>query len=282
MWALFSFAAKVILANTFLDNKWESVSHIYSTYNDTPGLDHYYAYGPWYDENIRCIREQAILKGRQVNMLEIGVQSGGSTRVWKRYFRGLTDYVGLDINPKCRMFQSPEEGIRILTGSQTNTTLLSEICDEYGPFDLVVDDGGHHNEMIKTSLKSLWSCMRDRGVYVIEDLHTINMPLFWKKEDVSIFQEIAEWMRIRSPNIDDTKQIELKNHSSSHLAKIAFYDSIMFLHYRNKLPVLSQRRFHKGSLWVRPGENLTHGRGPEEELLLSDWCEDCCIGCYDN
>ena len=56
-------------------------------------------------------------------MLEIGVQSGGSTRVWKRYVRGALDYVALDIDPRCRMFQSLGEGIRILTGSQTDKTL---------------------------------------------------------------------------------------------------------------------------------------------------------------
>jgi len=124
-------------------------------------------------------------------MLEIGVQSGGSTRVWKRYFRNLTDYVGLDIEPRCRMFQSLEEGIRIVTGSQMDTALLERLCKEYGPFDFVVDDGGHFNKMILTSLKSLWNCMKDSGVYAIEDLHTMNMPGFINGGETSVFQEIA-------------------------------------------------------------------------------------------
>jgi len=210
-------------------------------------------------------------------MLEIGVQSGGSTRVWKRYFRGLTQYLGLDIEPRCRMFQSLEEGIRIITGSQLDTALLSKICKEYGPFDLVVDDGGHTNKMIHTSLKSLWNCMKDNGVYVIEDLHTMNMGGYINpKTETSVFQEIAGWMRIRSPNIEDRAQIELINHPSNHLKKLSFRDSILFLHYGKDVQALFKNRVQKGSHWIRGPL-----KEPAQELSLSDWCTNCCIGCYD-
>jgi len=211
-------------------------------------------------------------------MLEIGVQSGGSTRVWKRYFRGLTQYLGLDIDPRCRKFQSLKEGIRIITGSQLDTALLSKICNEYGPFDLVVDDGGHTNKMIHTSLKSLWNCMKDNGVYVIEDLHTMNMRGYINREtETSVFQEISEWMRVRSPSIRNKNKTELKNHLSKHLKTMAFYDSIMFLHYANQVPSLLTNRVTKGSHWVR-GQR----QEPEKEVSIRDWCHKCCIGCYDD
>jgi len=256
--------------------RYESIAEIYATYNQTPGLDHWGPYGPAYDENIQHLREIALREKRRVNMLEIGVQSGGSTRVWKRYFRGLTQYLGLDIEPRCRMFQSLEEGIRIITGSQLDTALLSKICTDYGPFDLVVDDGGHTNAMIQTSLKSLWNCMKDNGVYVIEDLHTMNMGGYIGKTETSVFQEIAEWMRIRSPNIVDQARKELINHPSNHLKKLSFRDSILFLHYGKDVPALFQNRVHKGSHWIS-GPLME----PTEELSLSDWCPNCCIGCYD-
>jgi len=264
--------------NITLPDKYESISSIYCSYNQTPGLDHWGVYGPAYDENIYHLREMALIEGRKVNMLEIGVQSGGSTRVWKKYFRGLTQYLGLDIDPRCRMFQSLEEGVRIITGSQLDTQLLSKICTQYGPFDLIVDDGGHTNKMIQTSLKSLWNCMKDRGVYVIEDLHTMNMAGYIdRRNEISVFEEIAEWMRIRSPNTHDQSQIELKNHPSWHVKKLSYYDSIMFLHYGQQVPALFQTRIRKGSLW-----NRFPIKEPKEELSLSDWCDDCCIGCFDD
>jgi len=255
---------------------WETISDIYSTYDEAPGLDHWAAYGPAYDQNIQHLREMALLEGRKVKMLEIGVSSGGSTRVWKRYFRGLTHYVGLDIEPRCRMFQSLEEGIRIITGSQLDTALLSKICKLYGPFDLVVDDGGHTNKMIQTSLKILWNCMKDGSVYVIEDLHSMNQGSPWySKSEISVFQEISEWMRIRSPSIHDPTQIEMKNHPSRHLKQLAFSDSILFLHYGKNVSVLIDDRIKKGTYWKHGHQDL------KKELSLSDWCDNCCIGCYE-
>jgi len=209
-------------------------------------------------------------------MLEIGVQSGGSTRVWKRYFRSTLEYIGLDIEPRCRKFQSLKEGIRIITGSQLNTSLLSEICNKYGPFDFIVDDGGHSTEMILASLGTLWTCLKNDGVYVIEDLHTMNMGgSFLLKDGKSVIQEIAEWMRIRSPDIGNPDNKEFRNHPSRHLKKLMFYDSIIFLHYGNEVPPLG--RFRKGKDWVEGAL-----KEPEVELSLSDWCDGCCIGCYDD
>ena len=141
-------------------------------------------------------------------MLEIGVQSGGSTRVWKKYFGPLLKYVGLDINPNCKKYEKVDEGIQIVTGSQTDLDLLKTICEKHGPFDFVVDDGGHGTNHIMASLSVMWGCLvsfgsdvhmscfavylihpcivpkqslplflqNDGAVYAIEDLHTHNMP----------------------------------------------------------------------------------------------------------
>ena len=106
-------------------------------------------------------------------MLEIGVQSGGSTRVWSQYFGENLNYTGLDINPNCAQFEMPEKGIHILTGSQMDEQLLLRVCRDYGPFDIVIDDGGHTSEMIMRSFNVLFGCMHDEGVYAIEDLHTM-------------------------------------------------------------------------------------------------------------
>jgi len=276
MCLLFLVIVKVILALN-LDSKWESILDIYSTYNEEPGFDHYLVYALPYDENIRHLRLKALQEGRKVKMLEIGVQSGGSTRVWKRYFRNLTDYIGLDIDPRCKMFQSPNEGIMIVEGSQLDTKLLFDLCKQYGPFDLVIDDGGHYNEMMQTSLNSLWNCVQDDGVYVIEDLHTMNMGMI-KPGATNIFHEIAEWMKVRSPNVKKIEQEAVKKKPASHLKKLAFYDSIMFLHYGSHVPGLTKSRIMKGSHWLMGSRD---SRNPKTEAILSDWCKECCFGCYD-
>jgi hypothetical protein len=151
---------------------------IYQTYNEKPGLDHYLNYGVAYDENIHQVRDAAVRNDSKVKMLEIGVQSGGSTRVWKRYFGARLDYVGVDVNPNCRQFESLNEGIRIVIGSQLDRDLLGEICREHGPFDFVVDDGGHGTNMIMTSLDVLWNCLvsgtsSDIHIYTLVHIYNI-------------------------------------------------------------------------------------------------------------
>jgi len=269
---------RVTLADTVLNSKYESLSHIYSTYSESPGLNHYAKYGPAYDENIHHLREKAVSEARKVQVLEIGVQSGGSTRVWKRYFRGTLAYVGLDINPRCKKLQSLEEGISIVIGSQLDKEVLSEICTKYGPFDLIVDDGGHTNEMIGTSLGTLWNCMKDEGVYVIEDLHALNIgPKFLRNGEKSIFEAMAMWMKLRAPMHDFGNYTKLSKHPSFHLQKLAFYDSMLFLHYAHMIKKLG--RFRVGDHWLL-GDR--HSDEPPSKLILSDWCKKCCIGCYDD
>jgi len=238
-----------------LSDEYESLTYIYETYNEDPGFDHYYKYGPAYDENIHQLREVAVEKEIKVKMVEIGIQSGGSTRVWKRYFRGTLEYVGIDIDPRCKQFEILSEGIRIEIGSQLNTTFLKSICSTYGPFDLVVDDGGHTNLMMWTSLNTLWWCLNDNAVYVIEDLHTMNMGSPWLGEGKeTIFKKLGDWMRARSPPTNDfgavRKPRNITHHPGWHLRKLSFYDSLLFLLYGERVPLL--KRFRKGSQWIPP------------------------------
>lgn len=114
--------------------------------------------------------------GRNVRMLEIGVQSGGSARSWKQYYGANLYYVGLDINPATRRSQSEKENMFVEIGSQMNASRLHEVCALHGPFDVVIDDGGHAARMITASLQAIFpheGCMTTNGVYVVEDACTM-------------------------------------------------------------------------------------------------------------
>jgi hypothetical protein len=92
-------------------------------------------------------------------MFEVGIQSGGSTRIWKKYFGARLDYLGLDNNPGCKQFERLDEGIEVVIGDQMDRVLLRKICKEHGPFDFIVDDGGHGTNMIMTTLNEMWTCL---------------------------------------------------------------------------------------------------------------------------
>ncbi len=53
---------------------------------------------------------------RDVVILEIGVMQGGSLQMWKHYFGDRAKIFGIDIDPRCKVFE--EENVRIFTGSQ--------------------------------------------------------------------------------------------------------------------------------------------------------------------
>ena len=121
-------------------------------------------------------RYLAPLRGQPVKMLEIGVDRGGSIAGWKKYFgeREL-DYTGIDINPDCNRFA--RKGVKIVIGDQMDVKLLAEVA-RAGPYDIVIDDGGHVTGQQIVSFEQLFPAVRDGGFYVIEDTHTSFWPSY--------------------------------------------------------------------------------------------------------
>lgn len=72
----------------------------------------------------------------KVKMLEIGIQSGGSARAWKQWYKDRLTYVGIDVEPKCKRTENATEDIWVELGSQLNVTFLMEVCRKHGPFDV--------------------------------------------------------------------------------------------------------------------------------------------------
>jgi demethylmacrocin O-methyltransferase len=104
------------------------------------------------------------LRNAPLKLLEIGVQSGASLRMWKHYFPKAEIY-GLDYYPLEVM---EEERIKIFKGMQGNIELLEKVLLD-GPFDIIIDDGSHQNKDIMTSFEYLFPRMKPGGIYVIED-----------------------------------------------------------------------------------------------------------------
>jgi hypothetical protein len=122
-------------------------------------------------------RHLAAQRRRTDSVLEIGVggetsgsgyetpAGGQSLRMWADYFPNAR-IVGIDLNRK-RI-----SGPRIIfeQGDQADPEFLRRIVAEYGPFDLVVDDGSHIGRHIFASHAVLWDAVKPGGFYIIEDL----------------------------------------------------------------------------------------------------------------
>lgn len=133
----------------------------------TPHLHKWLHYLPIYERTL------ARFRGGPLLLLEIGVDRGGSLRAWKEYFGPQATVVGVDINPDCREADDAEAGIHIRIGAQQDKEFLGRVVEEFGPFDVIIDDGSHFTSHLIASFQFLFTHgMRPGGVYLAEDLQT--------------------------------------------------------------------------------------------------------------
>jgi hypothetical protein len=102
------------------------------------------------------------LAGREVHtILELGVEKGGSLRMWREYFPGAT-VAGVD---------DTHTGPEVLPWDQADPRLAT-----LGPFDLIVDDASHDPRKTADSLRLLWPRLNPGGLYTVEDLEVGYWP----------------------------------------------------------------------------------------------------------
>ncbi len=128
-----------------------------------PGLWKWRHYFDIYDRHFQRFT------GRTVDVVEIGVFSGGSFMMWRDYFGSQAQLHGVDIEPACRVYAS--DGVRIFIGDQADPGFWRDFSHEVPAIDIVIDDGGHEaNQQIET-LEALLPLLRPGGVYLCEDIH---------------------------------------------------------------------------------------------------------------
>ena len=135
-------------------------------YNADKMVPETFAFIGAYVEHFERLREETC------TLLEIGVQTGGSLRMWRDYFPNAS-ILGMDITPDC--LQHKGERIDVIMGDQSDTVFLADFAKRY-KFNIIVDDGGHKMKHQLRSFNHLWPIVSHGGWYVIEDLHTSYWP----------------------------------------------------------------------------------------------------------
>ena len=105
---------------------------------------------------------------RRINLLEFGVNAGGSIDLWRAYFGPGLRYYGVDINPECRQFEAQDS--TIIVGDQTSRKSLAQIRRQLPDMDIIIDDGGHSDLMQTNTMKEMFQKLQPDGVYLCEDL----------------------------------------------------------------------------------------------------------------
>jgi hypothetical protein len=184
-------------------------------------------------------RHFARFRGRPISLLEIGVAKGGSLALWRRYFGPSAVITGIDVDPSCAQYTN---GLtEVFIGNQVDTGFLASVAAKRGPFDIVIDDGGHTMRQQITSYETLFPHVKERGVYLVEDLHTslwssfLDHPLGISFLDVASrmaekltwwHKEPASWPRYGKPLAERAGAVDVPELARS-VFSIAFYDSVV-------------------------------------------------------
>jgi hypothetical protein len=186
------------------------------------------------------VYESIIDRSRPIRMLEIGVFHGGSLRMWREYLHPQSVIVGIDIDLNCKEFQDPENNVHVRIGGQQDTTFLQEVNNEFGPFDVILDDGSHMTSHMVASFRSLFgSALAEPGAYIVEDVHT-NYWKSYRDSSISFVDFIAvlvDAMHAHYPDADGELNFRTGHPGSLHevsvpritpkLSSIEIHDSIV-------------------------------------------------------
>jgi len=107
------------------------------------------------------------------NILEVGIENGGSIKLWHDYFVNATIY-GLDIMDIEKVWDEIKNKDRITLYCSYNAynteKFKTTFLDKDIKFDLLLDDGPHTFESMKIFIELYSQIMTDDGILIIEDV----------------------------------------------------------------------------------------------------------------
>ena len=165
----------------------------------------WHGYIPRYEQHFASLREEP------VTLVEIGIASGESMRMWNRYFVNPgAEFLGIDIEP-----DTPTD-----YDSRTVTAIADGTTYPYdGPqVDIIIDDGSHVSKDILAAIEHWWKHLKSGGWYVIEDLEVQWRPDYGGGEVGSL----TTW------SLRDFMD-QLLKHDESFITEMHVYNEIVFL-----------------------------------------------------
>jgi hypothetical protein len=185
-------------------------------------------------------------RNKPITFVEIGVQNGGSTQMWREYFGPQAKIIGVDIDPACKALEA--EGFEIWIGDQGDPKFWSGFLKEHPNLDIVLDDGGHTMRQQIVTFGSLFPALNERGTYLCEDTSTSYFPKHGgglKKEGTfhemvkNLIDDMHAWWHSPLSAIPD-------NYIANHLYSLCVYDSVVVMEKRKKNAPLVLARGNNG------------------------------------
>jgi cephalosporin hydroxylase len=106
-----------------------------------------------------------------VNLLEIGIQNGGSLEIWSKYFKNYQTLIGCDTNPDCAYLRYEDPRIRILVGDAGAPETRDRIKGCASQLNVIIDDGSHRSSDVIKTFCLYFPLLASDGIYIVEDIH---------------------------------------------------------------------------------------------------------------
>ncbi|MDP4026001.1 class I SAM-dependent methyltransferase [Methylobacterium sp. NEAU 140] len=174
-----------------------------------------------------------ILRNTPMNLLEIGVQNGGSLEIWSEYLPEGSYITGIDIDPQVRDLKFENANVRAFVQDATDENGIDNLL-QHQDFDIIIDDGSHICSHVKNTFKILFRRLKPGGKYIIEDLHTSYFESFEggylkpgsSLEWIKSFVDILNFDYFQNDPSLSIADKDAMHELSSTVGRVALYDSV--------------------------------------------------------
>lgn len=183
---------------------------------------------PYFEVYERHLRR---FMGTDINIVEVGVQKGGSLEMWGNYFGAGSKITGIDVDPECSSLKYDNDNIEVIIGDQGR----AEFWDKFLPnkkIDVFIDDGGHFMDQQILTFEKVFPLLSEGGIYICEDCHTSYMGyngggLNRKSSFIEYAKSYIDVLHYDWKE-ETTSELEVRNKIASNgLSGIFFYDSMV-------------------------------------------------------
>lgn len=208
-------------------------------------LDKWIHYFPVYERHLAAYR------GTAARVLEIGVYRGGGLELLRHFLGPEPHIVGIDIDDAAH--QAVGDLYPVELGDQADPEFLRGVAEKHGPFDVVIDDGGHTMRQQIVSVETLFPLLNQGGTYIVEDCHTSYWPEYADAESGG--QTFIEWLK------DRTDDIHAYHHSLAEHLPQPWQVTLSGIHVYDSVAVLDKHpRWAPFSEMSGTGDFINHGR----------------------
>ena len=197
-------------------------------------------------------------RDKPINLLEIGIQNGGSLEVWAKYFHKAQKIIGCDININCSKLIYEDPRVAIVVGD-ANAVETIDITLKYAKiYDIIIDDGSHRSSDIIKSFAMYFPILADGGVYIVEDLHCsywhdFEGGLFYPFSSIAFFKRLIDIINYDHWAIDKNRLDIIKGLLSEY--KICMDEGVLrhihSIEFINSICVIKKQKSSQNELGKR-------------------------------